>query len=337
MRVKQHKYTGETIGARTVPITVSATSINTYQTCRKRYEYEKIKHIKCTEPTDALDFGVAIHKALEVIFKSLMEPDANMSITLDNALDALRYECAARGISQSDEIKARALIRAYVALHFEEDQQLFDVVAVENPFTFQIPGMSQKVTGFIDAIVKPKGADDTYYVVEHKTAGIVSDGYLKRVKIDWQTAIYTEAVKNMFGHDKTVHVIYDIIRKPKHEQSLGETDEEFEARKAASKCPSRIKRKVAETNGEFFERVFENAHEYLQRELVLYNDGVAKSFKSELRAAVKEMARPRQVYYKCTCNCLKYGECPYMDLCCANGNLNDTPEDKYTTEAQYVQ
>lgn len=311
---------------------LSASAINSFQTCHKMYEYEKKRHLKPIETSNSLNFGTVTHRGLESIFRWIGLGETDKDKAKQRALEEIIDAAVACDLPGEDLSKIQALMDCYIDTYFDEDASLYDVVGVEVPFTCypENPRTGRSdlrfgTRGYIDAIVKNRITDE-YWVIEHKTAGIVSDGYMQRVNIDWQSAIYIEAVRQKCG--SCAGVIYDVLRKPKHEISKGETDEEFEARKAASKT-GRVKRKYPESLTEFYNRIRLGMDEsYLIRQMVTPNEEMMRQFRREFFATAREINRTK-VYAKSTCNCLKYGKCPYMDLCCNGGDLSGL-EDRYS-------
>ena len=154
---------------------------------------------------------------------------------------------------------------------------------------------------------------------------MMGDDYLAKSHIDWQVIIYMLACKHKYG--RCDGVFYDAISKPKHSMSVGETDEEFEARKAASKT-GRIKRKEAETKEQFISRVQASfGDETFRREFV---DSKTVNLEQQLND-LDEIASDMiycTCHYRCTGNCLKFGACPYLDLCTGKVTI-DNLGDKY--------
>lgn len=320
------------------PMYFSASSIGAYQTCPRMYEYDRLRHIKPVEKSDALNFGSVVHKGLEMIFSRLNDELLTKDKIRQHAHDCAMDKAAECSLSQEDWCKVTALLDAYIDLYFDEDRQLFEVVAVESNFCAHAvnpkTGKDDSrvgVIGYIDAVVKNRLTDE-YWVIEHKTSSQVTDGYLQRVNIDLQSAIYIDAIRRKYGN--CAGVIYDVLKKPKHVMAVGETDEEFEARKTASKT-GRIKRKVPESMTEFYNRIRVDIDggDYLIRQMVTIDDGLFRDYRLDLWTTARQIQNTRH-FCKATCNCLKYGTCPYMDLCCANGNLNGL-EDKYTCECPF--
>lgn len=316
-------------------ITLSASSINSFQTCHKMYYYDKVARIKPAEKADALSFGSVVHKGLECIFRWLAFEQSEKEKVRTFAIDDVTMAAAEASLSPEDLCKAKAMIDEYIDLYFDENKSLFEVIEIEDEFKSPIcnrngrPDNRLNIRGYIDAVVKNRITGE-YFVVEHKTAGQVTDGYLQRVEIDWQVAIYIDTVRRRYG--SCAGVIYDVLKKPKQERSLGETDGEFEARKAASKT-GRIKRKTEESINDFYTRVRASVDEsYFIRQIVKPSDAIMAQFRDELYATAKDILNTK-TFSKSTCNCLKYGTCPYMDLCCNAGTIFGL-EDKYTIESE---
>lgn len=181
------------------------------------------------------------------------------------------------------------------------------------------------LSGKADGIVRNK-KDGKLYILEHKTASAVDDGYIGRILIDWQVALYAKALSKELG-EPIVGVVYDILIKPAIRMRQGEDDFEFEARRAASKTGN-IKRKVAETNDEFLNRLYENiTEENFIRKAILFDDVLTMEFTRDLFEVSQEIGHCK-CFYKNTGSCLKYGVCPYMNLCKNRGFL-DGLEDEY--------
>lgn len=302
----------------------SASSIDMFLSCRKKYYYSKVLNIQPVERPDALDFGSAVHKALAYIFNALRADnfDQKREIVREYALDQIRQYAEEYCLPKESECKAISLVDSYLDLYWYDDQARYDTLAVEKYFEhlFTHCGASDLCThGYFDAVVKDRHTDKIY-VVEHKTTGMFSDDYLEHSTFDTQVMIYMDACRNMFG--RCDGVIYDVLCKPKHTMSVGETDEEFEERKAASKT-GRIKRKEAETPEGFIKRVQESFGEgTFVRNLIEHTDKEVESFMRELDDVVTDIYCCDS-YYKCTGNCLKYGACPYMNLCSGKVKLDN--------------
>lgn len=310
--------------------TLSASSISTFQSCRKRYEYEKIKHIYPLERPVALDFGSALHEGIAFAMAMQNELYKYDEDKLDEEFVGVKKSCVAQvdfkteQLPVEDRVKAHVLMEHYMDKYWKEDVRdyLFiqDEMHVRMPLINPNTGKDSKryfIQGYLDAVFRD--ADGALFIMEHKTSGQANDDYFERVNIDMQIAIYADLLSRRMG-EKVRRVVYDVIKKPKHTMALGETDEEYEARKAASKT-GKIKRKEAETEDEFYHRLdlaIDDSY-FVRREYIITDERIDE-LRKELWSIANEMGHCK-TYYKCTGNCLKMGTCPYMKLCCAGGNI----------------
>lgn len=320
-------------------LVLSASSISTWQTCKRRYFYEKIKGMQPVE-ADALAFGSAMHRGFEQIFRRMMESkqagetyskEFHLATVEDACLSALAVD-----LSASDRIKVEVLLGKYCRQYLEEDMERLTVFGVEmhayeniiSPSMRTMRGMG--VQGYCDALAM---YDGKVCIIEHKTTSVLNDDYFDRATIDMQVYLYADLFSRAIAHshdDMPVSmVIYDAVQKPRHEMAVGETDEEFDARKAAAKCPERCKRKEAETESDFRARLEASIDEsYFRREYIRIDDALAKEMREELWAVAHEI-KGCKCYSKSTCNCMKWGRCPFMDVCLNHGSF-DGLEEKFT-------
>jgi len=89
-----------------------------------------------------------------------------------------------------------------------------------------IPAVS-KLAGKVDGIVQ---IGESYYLLEHKTASNIDASYIERLWTDFQITMYAWYVKNTLGIP-VIGIIYNILGKAKIQQSKGETEAEYEARR----------------------------------------------------------------------------------------------------------
>lgn len=86
----------------------------------------------------------------------------------------------------------------------------------------------------------------TLYVVEHKTSSediSLGSTYWKRLTLDPQISLYIEGARHL-GYD-VKGVLYDVLRKPAHRLSKGETDSDFE---------KRVINAIAEDNTKYYQQ-----------------------------------------------------------------------------------
>ena len=151
---------------------ISHSQLETWGQCPRRYRLSRIDRVP-QAPSDNLIFGDAIHQAIEMDGKRLMDGKPGLSVTaLAGVFEAaLEYRAAKddptgllTGTLPDLRLRALATLRAYV----ERVQPHYHPVAVELPFTLPIPNLDDwQFTGRIDAITERDGKTT---IVDLKTA-----------------------------------------------------------------------------------------------------------------------------------------------------------------------
>lgn len=321
-------------------VLLSNSMIQTFQGCRKQFEYIYKRGIYPATTSDSLMFGGLVHKLLEIWFNAIKYHQEHKGSSWFDMHAEFERKCsetldAEVLLSAEDRCKARVMMKKYVEL-YASDVSDFKVEAVEWEFAEPLVSPDGKdesksfcLGGKIDGLVRSK-QDGKLYILEHKTARSCNDGYIDRVSIDFQTALYAMAVEEAMG-EKVAGVIYDVLVKSGLEMKQGETDEEFEARKAAAKQPGRIKRKEVETEAEFEIRLSENiTGKNFIRVAVDFDDEQRLELSEEIWAIASDIENCT-CFYKCTGNCLKYGVCPFMSLCKAHGEVSRLSQEDMAT------
>ena len=295
-----------------------------FRDCRKAVHWRYIEQLVPLARDRALSFGSLIHECLERWHR-----DRDLGAVLAH-IDAA---CPAR---LSDERQRRtwhlatAMMRGYAARYPSEE---FEVVALEKEFEGEIinpetgaASRSFTLAGKVDGIVR---IGVLYFLLEHKTASIVDGSYLERLWTDFQITIYTHYVEQALGI-RISGVLYNVLVKAKLEQRAGETEAEFEARRAELVAKSKsgkstAKRRLPETDDEFQARLAEKYAEmgmFHREQLYISRDQI-----DLLRAELWELtqafldARRRNVWYQNTSQCFNYGRpCPYFALCRSGGS-----------------
>jgi hypothetical protein len=167
--------------------------------------------------------------------------------------------------------------------------------------------------------------------LEHKTAAQVDAAYLERLWTDFQIILYAWYLEQTLGI-KITGIIYNVLVKAKLRQSKGETEAEFETRRAELIAKSKTgkssaKRKMPETDEAFQGRLRAKYGEpgmFHREELYISRDQFTE-LRSELWELSKAMldARRRKTFYRNTAFCFQYGRaCPYYPLCRSGENPN---------------
>ena len=312
--------------------TITHSSVACFQECRRKWDYRYNKEIVPTEPQTALDFGTAIHAGLEIWFKynGIAKTDGALRIT---AVETGVGRGAELGLSSGDLCKVQAMLERYTEIYKEE---AFEVVEVESEFSVRLQNprtnkysRTFRYQGKVDGLVK---LDNAYYILEHKTTASINDKYIDAIDLKAQIALYAMAMERE-GYPIR-GAIYDILEKPGIRMAPGETEEEFEARKAALLAKSKTgkttaQRREAETPEAFLARCREKlTADSFRRVIVTLDFDRKREALDNLWQTAQDM-RNAQIY-PTTGACVAFGKvCPYLDLCRAKGNIAECA-DEYT-------
>lgn len=198
-------------------------------------------------------------------------------------------------------------------------------VPVVSPYTGAI-ATSFDMAGKIDGIVScAPGGKPSKYLLEHKTAANVDDHYLARLLHDFQTGSYVLNYEAATG-EILDGVFYNILTKKNLRQGEGETEEEFQSRYAElcsknKNGKSSAKRKIAETDDEFRERL--HAEHYSKPEAFIRQQlFFPRHLLDEIRCEIWDVkdgllaARRSGRYYRNPSMCESFlGRCMYADVC----------------------
>lgn len=194
------------------------------------------------DETDVMRFGTVCHKALEAWYRQWrtaryisesLNPSGEFA-AMENRLPAALAEIdAAVGLHAVDRIKLRALVLAY---HHRWGSEDWEILAVEQEFLYELG--DHIIGGKIDAIIRDR-KDGRVWVVEHKTTGTdasLGGTYWERLTLDSQVSIYIDGA-GMLGYD-VAGCIYDVLKRPKHEQLLATPVEarQFTKGKGCKRC-----------------------------------------------------------------------------------------------------
>jgi hypothetical protein len=184
------------------------------------------------------------------------------------------------------------------------------------------------LAGKVDGIVRIGGE---YFVLEHKTAGQIDGDYLEKLWTDFQITIYAHYIEQTMGIPIT-GILYNVLVKAKLQQGKGETEEEFQIRRAELLAKSKTgkttaKRKLPESDEEFQQRLAEKYAdpEIFHREMLYLSRDRFEVLRAELWELTQAFleAKRRGIFYQNTAFCFNYQRpCPYFALCRSNGNPN---------------
>jgi hypothetical protein len=309
-----------------------------FRNCRKACEYRYEVGLTPREKDPNLSFGSLIHDCLQLWHERR---------DLGAVLELIDRACSGRFGDESlrrDWHMARAMMTGYAARYPHEE---FIVVSLEQTFEGPIvnpatgaASRSFVLAGKVDGIVR---IGEDHYILEHKTASTIDADYLERLWTDFQIAIYSHYVEKAL-RIPIAGVIYNVLGKARLQQGKGETEEEYEARRAELIAKSKrgtttAKRKMPESDEDYQARLAEKYADptmFHRETLYLSRDrfDILRAELWELTQAFLD-ARRRGVFYQNTSFCFNYNRpCAYFPICRSNGNPN-VIENFYTITAPH--
>ena len=320
------------------PLTSTYSMWALFRNCRKACEYRYVVGLTPRDKDPNLTFGSLIHECLQA-----WHGNRDLAAVLDYIDRTCANRVSDEGV-RKDWHLARSMMTGYAARYPQED---FAVVALEKNFEGPIvnpqtgaASRSFVLAGKVDGIVR---IGDDYYLLEHKTAATIDADYLERLWTDFQIAIYSQYVEQALGLPIT-GVIYNVLAKARLQQGKGETEEEYQCRRAELLAKSKTgkttaKRKLAESDEEFQARLVEKyaEPEMFHREMLYLSRDRFDILRAELWELTQSFldARRRGVFYQNTAFCFNYHRpCAYFPICRSNGNPN-VIENFYTIAAPH--
>jgi hypothetical protein len=298
-----------------------------FRNCRKAADWRYQQQLVPQQRDRNLHFGSLIHQCLEAWHKRH---------DLAEVLDLIGRLCPNR-LQDQDQRRdwhlATAMMSAYASRYAAEE---FEIVAMERNFEGPIvnpatgaASRSFVLAGKVDGIVRIGGE---HFILEHKTASQVDGDYLEKLWTDFQITIYAHYIEQTMGVPIT-GILYNVLVKAKLQQSSGETEEEYQERRAELLAKSKTgkttaKRKLPESDEEFHQRLAEKYADpaMFHREMLYLSRDRFEVLRAELWELTQAFldARRRGVFYQNTAFCFNYHgrPCPYFALCRSNGNRN---------------
>ncbi len=163
---------------------ITYSALRKFTDCRKAFKYRHIDQIVPKKKSEVLIFGAIIHDCLE-------EWHTNRDKKAVKCL--IGNLCSKHGNDNPNmKLEALAMMCGYIK---EYPSEKFKVIALEKDFDGPIVNPetgseSNKllIGGKIDGIVED---NSKYYILEHKTASVITRGYMERLPIDFQILLYS--------------------------------------------------------------------------------------------------------------------------------------------------
>ena len=322
--------------SQTLPATEAAdktlltySALNTFRNCPRKYKNRYVDNLRPRERPEALSFGSVVHTAIELWYRS-QDIDSRLREVLAYIDDAFENRVVDTNLMVQWQL-ATAMIRGYTERYTTED---FEVIEVEKEFLGEIrnpdtgrQSQTFRIAGKVDGIVR---CHDGLYLLEHKTASNVDANYLDKLWTDTQIALYCYYLREL-GYP-IVGVIYNVLLKCRLKQGKGETQDEYEARKAELAAKNKsgkstAKRQMPEPDDEYQARLTEwySRPDAFHREFIYLSEDRLAMLQDEVWEITQQYlnARRRGKWLLNTSNCFSYQRpCEYLAYCQSGFNPN---------------
>ncbi len=308
-------------------------ALRLFQNCRRKYHLRHYEYLVPLKADEVLYLGSVWHSVMELWYGE-GDLDAKL-LAIRNLIDKSFPDHNSDPSQKRDWHLCHAMFDGYRARYPKED---FVVVGIEQEFSIPIinplTGRSSRtfeLRGKVDGLVQMRDLGELF-LLEHKSAAQITGDYIERLPSDFQINLYSMALSR-FMKQKISGVIYNVTRKASLKQSEGETEEQFEVRRAelikkSKTGKSSAKRKLPESNEAFRERLKEKYYdpEMFYREILYLSDEDALRTSTEIWDITKLIltARRENCWIPNWEACFKFGSkpCMYWPLCRSNNNPN---------------
>ncbi len=314
--------------------TLTYSALKMFRNCRRMYDLRYNRHlVPIDEDSDAKALGTIFHGCMERWYGRDMAMSTEQAV--NSILEYIDGACPGR-VQFERQRKiwhlARAMILGYVKRYPTED---FDVVAVEKEFESRIinpetdcPSRTFLMRGKVDGIILKDGK---HYLLEHKSASTIDGNYIERLPMDFQITLYADYIEK-FLNIRIAGIFYNVVGKAQLKQSKGETEAEFEERRAALIAKSKTgkssaKQQAPESDEDFQARLATKYAEgdMFHRELLIISRDQFNTLNSEIWELCQQLLLARRAgrWYLNSDHCFFYSKpCPYFPICRSNENPN---------------
>lgn len=317
----------------TLKTTLTFSAIKLFQSCRQKYNLRMNEGLTPLAQDDNLYLGSVWHAVLEVWYGGgdCESKIVKAGLIIDQSFPNRQTDSR----QKRDWHLCHAMFRGYINRYPDDEFKVLDVemefaVPIINPFTGR-SSRTFELRGKVDGLAQLKQTGELF-ILEHKSAAQITGDYIERLPSDFQINLYALALSR-FLKRKISGVIYSVTRKANLKQSEGETEEQFEIRKAeliekSKTGKTSAKRKLPESDDVFRERLIEKYSdpEMYHREVLYLSDDDAARTSSELWDITKLIlaAKRENSWIPNWDNCFKFGNqpCTYWPLCRSNNNPN---------------
>lgn len=310
---------------------IHVTERHDFKNCRRLWKYAYKEHLKKPEePLNALWIGRGLHAGLAEFYRK-GNPIKGFHVWLDKVLpqpkrDALPMEDF-RKLQEIIEL-CECILNNYITFANQNDS--FEVVAVEKPFSAKISGTHARLVGTLDLVIRLK---NRLWVLDHKSCQTFIDP--RNLEIDDQMTSYMWLVWKTFG-ELPVGAIYNQLRKKLPvEPYLLKSGKSLSKDRSIDTTPEKYLEAIHAHgfNEEDYVEVLEKLalNQFFKRELIARSQQELESFEKHLQDEAREMTSKRTPIYPNPGQFCFW--CDYLNLCKAENEGGDVQSLK---DALYV-
>lgn len=244
-------------------VSINYSSLSVIQTCMRKAQYNLDMELRADNPSNAIVFGSAIHKALEIWYLSDVG-ERHIPVNLKEkaqleafghpqgdhpcfrAIRGFRAEAKQLWNTPDDDKRSLANGAKILAEYFRryKDDGLTVVCDSQGPIVeremrfplFQSPELEIEYFGIVDAILENKQTS-IVAITDHKTTSQLGTTFFNRLKPNHQYTGYTMGAKRCLGIETDLFMINAVgVYKTKQDfarQFTDRTEEDFEGLKSA--------------------------------------------------------------------------------------------------------
>ena len=230
---------------------LSASSIGDYVECGMLYKFGRIDRLPMEFKSDALEFGSVIHLVLDEYYEAKMTGERMPLKDVHKNFEA-HWHRVAEGRTDIKYTKGKDFETLLMegkdlltAWYMKLPEDNFNVLGIEEAFSFHIPGVEVPIVGAMDLIEEDEAG--TIIITDFKTSSRAFS--VDEVDKNFQLLIYQMAAKANGYEDREIILKFDALiktKKPKFEQYFtvrSEIDEIRAIKKIQTVCNG-IKKEV---------------------------------------------------------------------------------------------
>lgn len=202
----------------------SHSSIQTWQTCQRKYDNQYNKGIRPRKRPVPYIVGSAVGKFLEAYYQQQPNPLLALEAEFKNVNTSLLSTEEVADLA-CQRAMCVGIAKAYPKF-YDQDFDQFQKFICEKRGMLKLKN-GHEYEGYIDVLCQDAAGD--WWIMETKTASRVDSNYLDRVKIDWQVISYMWLAKEMLGSFPR-GVVYNVIKKTQIRRKAGEALSTFAKR-----------------------------------------------------------------------------------------------------------